>query len=289
MLGRGFAIAGLVGFLMLCQPARDAAAATFFSTGDPDGLMGSASRPPSPAGEIESADDFILTSPMAITGATFIGLLPVGVPLSDITEVKVEFYRVFPKDSDTTRTPNVPTRTNSPSDVALEELDSAAGELTHAEKVLSPDFTVDNTVINGINPSPTQTTGGEGPKTGQEVQFTVTFTNPVILPADHYFFIPQVLVLNGDFLWLSAPKPIVAPGTPFSPDLQTWVRNEDLQPDWLRIGTDIVGPPPTGGPAKAFNASFSLDGVVVPEPGTLLLFFGGVALVGAGARRRARR
>jgi len=58
---------------------------------------------------------------------------------------------------------------------------------------------------------------------------------------------------NGNFLRLSAPKPIVPPGTPFSPDLQSWIRNADLAPDWLRIGTDITGQGP-------FNASFSLLG-----------------------------
>jgi hypothetical protein len=45
---------------------------------------------------------------------------------------------------------------------------------------------------------------------------------------------------NGDFLWLSAFKPIVAPGTPFMPDLQSWIRNDALAPDWSRIGTDIT-------------------------------------------------
>jgi len=36
-------------------------------------------------------------------------------------------------------------------------------------------------------------------------------------------------------------------------DLQSWIRNDALAPDWLRIGADIVG-------AGAFNASFSLSG-----------------------------
>ncbi len=57
---------------------------------------------------------------------------------------------------------------------------------------------------------------------------------------------------SGDFLWLSAPKPIVAPGAPFAPDLQSWIRNDDLAPDWLRIGTDITKQGP-------FNAAFSLS------------------------------
>ena len=64
-------------------------------------------------------------------------------------------------------------------------------------------------------------------------------------------------------MFLSAPKPIVS-GTPFPPgvnDLQAWVRNENLKPDWLRIGTDIVG-------AGAFNMTFSLSGNTVPVAGT---------------------
>src|SRR5206468_7942445 len=106
-------------------------------------------------------------------------------------------------------------------------------------------------------------------------------TDPFSLPADHYFFVPQVSVDGGEFLWLSAPKPIVAPGgTPFLPDLQSWTRDAALDPDWLRVGTDIVGPPATGGPAPTFNATFSLDGATIPEPATLALL--GIALAGIG-------
>jgi uncharacterized repeat protein (TIGR01451 family) len=90
------------------------------------------------------------------------------------------------------------------------------------------------------------------------VEIDVTFSPPILLPADHYFFVPQVAITTaaGNFYWLSAPKPIVSPGTPFSPDLQSWIRDENLSPDWLRVGTDIVG----GSPAPAFNAVFSLAG-----------------------------
>ena len=55
------------------------------------------------------------------------------------------------------------------------------------------------------------------------------------------------------------------PGTPFPAgftDLQTWIRDEALQPDWMRVGTDVVG----GNPAPTFNATFSLTGVAVPGP-----------------------
>ena len=70
--------------------------------------------------------------------------------------------------------------------------------------------------MNGIHKFPDQTTHGEGPVTGEEVAITITFNPPISLPADHYFFRPEVLLTSGEFLWLSAPKPIVAPGTPFT-------------------------------------------------------------------------
>ena len=65
--------------LLGCLPAMPAAArccGLFFSTGDPDGLMATATRPDSDGKfEIESADDFILTTTTSITSATFTGLL----------------------------------------------------------------------------------------------------------------------------------------------------------------------------------------------------------------------
>ena len=138
----------------------------------------------------------------------------------------------------------------------------------------------------GINPKPGQTTGGNGQVSGQEVQFTVNFLSPFDLPADHYFFVPQVELNNGnDFLWLSTPRPIVAPGTPFLGDLQAWTRDANLDPDWLRIGTDIVG----GGevPAPTFNMAFSLQGVSgVPEPATWAMMILGFAGIGFMAYRR---
>jgi len=267
----------------------------FFSTGDPDGKMATASRPGLGTFEIESADDFILTSNTAITSATFTGLIvpnPGATPT--ITNVVVEIYRVFPKDSDVGRTsgsppfstPQVPARVNSPSDVEFDGRDaSMPGELTFATTDLGS-FSASNSVQpGGIHPLPTgPTTGGDGSVTGEEVEFTVTFTIPFSLPADHYFFVPQVEVSAGDFLWLSAPKPIVPPGTPVPAgftDLQSWTRDQFLDPDWLRVGTDIVG----GTPAPTFNAVFSLTGTA-PEPGSLAL--AGVALLAGWWYRRKR-
>jgi hypothetical protein len=102
----------------------------------------------------------------------------------------------------------------------------------------------------------------------------VSFTSPVDLPADHYFFRPEVELSGGEFLWLSAPKTIPAPT-----DLQSWTRNDDLAPDWLRIGTDITHQGP-------FNAAFSLAGsTAVPEPMTLALLGAGIVSLSLVRRR----
>jgi hypothetical protein len=265
--------------------AAPAGAATFFfSTGNPDGKIATTSRPADPGHiETETADDFALTTATQITSATFTGLVTGTTAPGVVNAVTVEIYRVFPLDSDTVRTPNVPTRVNSPSDVAFTSADSGSGELTFSAADLGS-FTAANSVLNGINPSPGQFTGGEGPATGDENVFSVDFTTPILLGPGHYFFVPQVEVSNGEFLWLSAPKPIVSPGTPFPAgftDLQAWIRNENLAPDWLRIGTDITHQGP-------FNMTFTLSGATVPEPGAWAMLIVGFAGVGAMLRRRSR-
>jgi hypothetical protein len=263
-----------------------------FSTGDPDGKMATASRT-GPGFEIESGDDFALLAQTLIKNATFTGLVPTGANVSNVT---VEIYRVFPNDSDVGRTSGapffsttqVPTRVNSPSDGAFDSRSSGTG-LSFSTNVLAGSFTALNSLQpGGIHPDPGFHTGGDGPVTGQEVRFTVNFTTPFNLPADHYFFVPQVQLDTGDFLWLSAPRPIVAPGTPFPPgvtDLQAWARDEFLDPDWLRIGTDIVG----GTPAPTFNLAFSLEGDPTPLPGALPLFASGLGALGLLGWRRKKK
>jgi hypothetical protein len=246
-------VAALASLLLVSH----ASAASFsFSTGAPDGKIATLSRPASPGIiQTETADDFVVTQAVVISQATFTGLLPLGAPVTSISDVEIELYHVFPADSDTNRTINVPTRANSPGDVEIGSAtrDSAKGSLAFSATILSPSFSASNSVVNGINKSPNEKTNGEGAVTGEEALITVYFNPPIALPAGHYFFRPEVLLGRGDFLWLSAPKPIVAPGTPFLGDLQSWIRNDALAPDWLRIGTDITAQGP-------FNAAFSLSG-----------------------------
>jgi hypothetical protein len=256
----------------------------FFSTGDPDGKIGTATRPDTNAPfEIESADDFILSTGTTLTSATFTGLIPAGASVSSVV---VEIYRLFPKDSDVSRTSGsppfstsqVPARQNSPSDVAFDSRDSSSG-LSFTVSSLGS-FTAANSVQpGGIHPIPNFQTGGNGPVTGEEVVINTSFSDPFALPADHYFFVPQVELDSGDFLWLSAPKPIAGGTGPFVGDLQSWTRDQFLDPDWLRVGQDIVG----GNPFPTFNAAFSLTGVV-PEPASLALL--APALLGLGLLRR---
>jgi hypothetical protein len=260
----------------------------FFSTGNPDGLIATASRPDSPGRpEIEAADDFVLTQNTRITGASFTGLLSAGVTLPSISQVVVEIYRVFPLDSDLGHTPQVPTRVNSPSDDAFATRSSIASELVFVPTIVQSSFTANNSVLNGIHPTPGQFTGGDGAVTGQEVTFNLSFSSALNLPADHYFFVPQVQLTSGEFYWLSAPRPIVPPGTPFpagSTDLQSWIRNAALDPDWLRVGTDITHQGP-------FNAAFTLSGdtvAAVPEPETYALLLIGIAAIGGFARLRRK-
>ena len=260
--------------------------------------------------EIEAGDDFVATSPVSINSASFVGLVvPGGAGTPMVQDLVLEIYRVFPKDSNVARTsgpptfstPQVPTRVNSPADVAFESRDSAAvWELTFTMSVLNPTFTALNSIQpGGIHPLPNQATGGNGPLTGQEVEFDVTLTTPFNLPADQYFFVPQVGLTNGgQFYWLSASRPVSGldihgnPTTPFPPagftDLQAWTRDAMLDPDWLRVGTDIVD---TIGvqTAPTFNTAFSVSGTVVPEPATTVGLVIGLGLIGYARRRAATR
>jgi hypothetical protein len=240
---------------------RGAADTLIASTGSPDGKMAAASRPDATGQfEIESADDFILQCAATVDSMSFVGLMPTDTT-NAASRVVVEIYRVFPQDSDTVRTIQVTTRANSPSDVAFASRDSAASDFTFQTTLLTTSFTAANSVQpGGIHPKPNQTTGGNGALTGREVQFDLTLTSPISLPAGHYFFVPQVTVTGGGtFYWLSAPNPVVS-GTPFNPDLQSWTRDANLDPDWSRIGTDIVG----GTTPPKFNGSYSLTGTLTP-------------------------
>jgi len=108
----------------------------------------------------------------------------------------------------------------------------------------------------GIHPKPGQTTGGNGAITGQEVAFNIVFSHALLPPSDHYFFMPQVTLTD-----------------------------DALDPDWLRVGSDIVG----GSTPTTFNQAFSLEGTAaLPQPESWTMLLAGLAGVSAFARRMRR-
>src|SRR5215475_8304981 len=77
----------------------------------PNNSIGIAARPGLPGSfEIEAGDDFVATSPVSITSASFVGLeVPGSTGLPAVQDLVVEIYRVFPNDSNVGRTSGPPT------------------------------------------------------------------------------------------------------------------------------------------------------------------------------------
>ena len=234
-----------------------------FSTGSPDGRLGALSRRGSLGKfETETADDFILSETTVINQATITGLIP-GAPPANIGQVEVEVVSRFPLDSVNPPSGNVISRVNSPGDVEIgfATRDSDLGTLDFATSLLNQNFTVANSVIDGINKKPNQTTLGEGARTGQEVEIKINFIKPIILPAGHYFFRPEVLVTGVTFCTCrrrDRPRPSFR-GRLASLDSQ-FATGARLVAN--RHGHHRGATPPT------FNMTFALAGETIPEAGT---------------------
>ncbi|HEX6834910.1 MAG TPA: hypothetical protein VF132_15340 [Rudaea sp.] len=241
-----FRLHGSTAFALLLAAASAHGGDVSFSTGSPDGLMAMGADPGT-----QPADDFVLAKQSVLTSATFYILMSVS---AQVSSARVDVFRVFPLDSGPA-SGRVPTRVNSPSDVAYVGSTRMSGtSLNYSTTLIGPSMSVGNSVLLGIHASPNQTTGGEGPVAGAQFALTTTFSPPIVLPAGHYFIALQAMATSGHVFWLSAPKPITS-GTPFAVDQQAWITNSSLMPDWLRVGTDIVG-----GSSPQFNAAFSLSG-----------------------------
>lgn len=255
------------------------AASLLVDNGQPTNAIAVATRP---AGgvktEIEAADDFTLSGQASITSLTFTGILTGASP--SIGAVNVEFYNIFPLNSVNPPAGTVPTRVNSPSDTAFLTKNSLTDFTFGTSFLTAPNgFTSLNSVFTGINPSPNSTTGGEGSISGTEVQFTINFTTPFLLDAGHYFFVPEVQVTGGEFYWLSSTL------VPSGLDLQTWVRGSAITPNWLRVGTDIIG----GTTPPKYDMVFTISGnpTATPEPSSAALVLTGLAGLLYARRRRS--
>jgi len=251
------------GVVVLCADGGPARAGEYaFRTGEPDGDVAVGARFPSRDRiEIEAADDFILNEETAIRSATFTGLFGYRGSLSAVQRVDVRIFRVFPLDSAEPPPGFVPTRVNSPGDRQLVSRSTADQNITYTVKLLQQFFWGRRTALDDIRPIPHQRTGGELPVLGENVRFEVVFTPPLVLPAGHYFFTPKVKMSNGNFFWLSTPRPSEPPGMVIDPDFEAWIRNPHIEPSWLRIGSDIIGHQLD----PAVNLAFSLAGVTCSD------------------------
>src|SRR5262249_5004081 len=98
-------LAALLGMATALTAPVGAQVAFDFITGSRDGKIATGARIPTPGKiQIETGDDFLLTAPTRLVHATFTGLLIGGATIGDISDVNVDLYHVFPKDSDTART-----------------------------------------------------------------------------------------------------------------------------------------------------------------------------------------
>ena len=69
-------------------------------------------------------------------------------------------------------------------------------------------------------------------------------------------------------------------------DLHSWIHSVNLNPDWLRIGTDIIGPQQQRDAAPTSDSVLSLSAQAIPEPATLLLLGAGLVILWWGLKRR---
>jgi len=271
--------------------AAFAADTVLYNNDFPDGKVATASGSPKGA---ESADDFILGKTSTITSGSFTGLIP---KTASILNVGVEIYGACTPGSGFAGCTNLGkavTRVNSPTSEGLPgtERTTGDGNLTYSASLLNNGIGVVGSVVDGINPQtpnvPATLTGGDGPASGKEVRVNFNLTQGITLPAGHYFFVPSVELNDGSFLQLSAYRTVGGEfgSTLITPDLQAWVRNDNIKNDWLRTGTDIIGGPTD--PAT-YNLAFRLvgtTGTVVPEPTGVAMLIAGLVAVGAWSQRK---
>ena len=204
-----------------------------FSTGTPDGLLGALSQP---AGSGTSRPRPPTTSSLSettsIAQATITGLIPAGTPAGEHQQRRGRGLSRLSQGLGRSplgagaRAGQLARRRRDRQRHARCERGNAR---VRGRSLVDASSSVLNTVVDGINPVPAERdpwrrsrraarwSRSRSPSPRRSFCRRITISSA-----------PRSQVTGGDFLFLSAPKPIVAPGTPFMGDLQAWIRNSDL-------------------------------------------------------------
>ena len=280
-----------------CLPAMPAAAllpAVYsFSTGDPDGKIATASRPESTENSRSSPRMISCSPTTSITSATFTGLVPGGGerPPTSSSRSIAYFPRLGCRPHQRVAAVldvEVPTRVNSPSDVAFLEADSATGGLVLDQGARGDLHRKQLGETGGIYPEPESDTGGNGAVTGEEVRFDRELHRRLAPPRQPLFLRASGRAGQRQFLLAVGAEADRLAGTPFPPgftDLQSWTRDDSAR---SRLAAHRHGHRGRR-PAPTFNAAFSLAGSAVPEPSTWAMMLLGFAGLGFAGYRRARK
>ena len=243
-LRKNFVLATIAAGLALATPAF--AGDFFFTTGNADGLLGALSRSDSPGKvETETADDFVLTQTTIISGATIVGL--VNAAVANITNVEVEVYNRFrwtrSVSSVGATCSRASTRRRTSKSMPPRAMEAWERSVL-PQRQLSANF--HRTEHRGKRHQPESEPAGPAARvatSGAEVEdhHHVHQADP---SARRSLFLSPGGVGGG---W-RFPVAVGAAGRSWRParrsrsDLQAWIRNARLAPDWVRIGTDVIVP-----------------------------------------------
>ncbi|MGB8699427.1 MAG: hypothetical protein WCD18_08435 [Thermosynechococcaceae cyanobacterium] len=217
----------------------------------------------------EAADDFTVTNKkgVRVTDVSFLGIFT--KEDAKIKDINLAFYKVFPEDSDLTRTPAT-VRVNGPADDEFKAFSLADKQLTFKAKELQDSFRVKQTIIPSSGPNAPGFGSGKagGPIQGELRRIDVKLAKPLWLKPGAIFLSIVVNPSSGKFFRLAGSRPPIVP-SPLPTDVidrQAWFRTNAgfknaLEPDWVR-GSDVLNKQ-DGTAEPAFNLAFKVQGIPV--------------------------
>jgi hypothetical protein len=218
----------------------------------------------------EAADDFTITNPngFRVTNISFLGFFT--DDKAKIQDINLAFYKVFPENSDLTRTPAT-VRTNGPADDEFTAVSLANKQLSFTVSDAKNGFEVKQTLLPNSGPNAPGFGSGKlgGPAKGKLRRIDVKLNTPLELKPGAIFLSIVVNPSTGQFLRLAGSRPPTFPN-PLPTgviDRQAWFRTNAgfanaLEPDWVR-GSDVANQQ-NGTADPAFNLTVKVQGEPIP-------------------------